>query len=378
MRNFDPAYFTSASQNLVYYPSSADNAIHALNALTGKETWVFFTEAPVRFPPTIYKNLAIFGSDDGHVYAVNKDTGKQIYKIHAAPENRRIPSNGKWISPWPVRSSVLVQHGKAYFAASLVPWEISYLHCIDAATGRNIYTTEHKDITIQGALLSNKDRLYAPQGRAVPLVFDIKTGKTTGTIAQAGGTFALIDDDGNFFAGPNNQHSKDEQLRAFNPENSSRIATFNDTNRLVVSANFAYLHSEKKLKAFDLAKSKEIQAELSPLQNQLTSIDKQLKKKPENADDLQRQRETLNQQIKVLNQKHTTCWIWDRAEEIPYDLIATPTKIIAGFNNRVAIIDQKTGKQILSIPVDGKAHGLSIINNTLIVSTHKGTIQAFK
>ena len=35
----------------VFFGSSVDDAVHALDAATGVEQWVFFTGAPVRFPP---------------------------------------------------------------------------------------------------------------------------------------------------------------------------------------------------------------------------------------------------------------------------------------------------------------------------------------
>lgn len=378
LRNFDPTYFTTGNEKHIYYGSSADNALHCLDANTGKELWVFFTEAPVRFPPTLHKNLALVGSDDGHAYAIDTTTGKQSWKFHAAPEPRRIPSNGKWISPWPIRTSILVQQGKAYFAASLVPWEKSYLHCVDAGTGKKIFTAEQNDVTLQGAFLSNNDRLYAPQGRSAPLVYDLKNGKQTATVAQAGGTFALLDSEGNLYAGPNNQHSKNEEVRGFNPDNKTRIATFNDTNRLVISKNIAYLHGDSQLKAFDLTKSKDIQTKMAPIQTKLNQLNKTLKTKPANAEDLVKEKANLQQQLKQLAEQQKSCWLWQRQEEIPLDLVATPNKIIAGFNNRVAMINKSTGEEIWSAHTDGKVHGISIINKQLIISTDKGTIQAFK
>ena len=65
MRNFDPAYFVTAVGDKVYFGSSADNAAHCLEASTGEELWVAFTDSAVRLPPTIADGRAHFGSDDG-------------------------------------------------------------------------------------------------------------------------------------------------------------------------------------------------------------------------------------------------------------------------------------------------------------------------
>ncbi|MDB4530592.1 PQQ-binding-like beta-propeller repeat protein, partial [Akkermansiaceae bacterium] len=142
MRNFDPCYFTTASHNLIYYGSSSDNALHCLDASTGEEQWQHFTNSSVRFPPTLVGEQAWFGSDDGYIYCANALTGKTLWKKQAAPSDRLIPSNGKLISPWPVRTGITVENGRAFFAASLLPWKTSYLWCINAKTAERAYLTE--------------------------------------------------------------------------------------------------------------------------------------------------------------------------------------------------------------------------------------------
>ena len=179
MRNFDPCHFTTAAHGLIYYGSSADNAVHCLDAKTGNEKWLHFTNSSVRFPPTIVGEKAWFGSDDGFVYCADALSGESLWKKRAAPSDRLVPSNGKLISPWPVRTGVTVENGRAWFAASLLPWKISYLWCIDATTAEQIYLTEHNGVTLQGAMLAGGDRLYIPQGRAAPVVLKQDDGKAT-------------------------------------------------------------------------------------------------------------------------------------------------------------------------------------------------------
>lgn len=387
MRNFDPCYFTTGQSNFIYYSSSSDNAVHCLDATSGKEIWHYFTEAAVRFPPTLYKNLALFGSDDGFAYAVDAKTGKLVWKFKETPNsdpssNRRIPSNGKFISLWPIRTSILIHNDLAYFGASLVPWRKSYLFAIDPITGKKSdlgFVTEMENVTLQGALLASQDRIYAPQGRTVPLVFSAAKGNKLGQVPQAGGVFAILDADGHFFAGPQNQRTRTEEVRAINTKNNTRIATFGSANRLVVANHIAYLHTDKKLKAFDLKKKALITEKIGTLQPQVNQLNKELKQKPakEKIAELTKKRNTLNQQINQLKKSIATCWLWEKESPLPFDLIATPTQIIAGFDGQVSIISRETGETTWTTPVQGKAHGLSLINNQLYISTDQGAIHTF-
>ena len=108
MRNFDPCFYVTADQQAVYFGSSADDGLHALEAETGEESWVFFTGAAVRLPPTIDGPRLLFGSDDGSAYCCDKSSGKQIWRVQASTSNQRIVNDRKIISLWPVRTGVLV------------------------------------------------------------------------------------------------------------------------------------------------------------------------------------------------------------------------------------------------------------------------------
>ncbi|NIP98501.1 MAG: PQQ-binding-like beta-propeller repeat protein, partial [Akkermansiaceae bacterium] len=248
MRNFDPCHYLTIANGLAYYGSSHDNAVHALDAATGEERWVFFAEAPVRLPPTIFEGAAYVGSDDGFLYALDAGSGDLLWKDRGSPEERRIPSNASLISLWPVRTSALVANGSLYYAASLTPWESSWLVAVDPKTGQRRFARELSGVTLQGALLATARTLIAPQGRSSPLLFSAETGEAAGTIGHAGGVFCLVTEDEQILAGPNSQKPKDSQLLLTNPE-GKKVATFNDTNRAVMAEGTAYLHTRGSLKA---------------------------------------------------------------------------------------------------------------------------------
>ena len=50
----DRAYHVVAAGGKVFFGSSADCHIHALDAETGREVWSFATDSPVRFAPALW------------------------------------------------------------------------------------------------------------------------------------------------------------------------------------------------------------------------------------------------------------------------------------------------------------------------------------
>ncbi|MGB0993062.1 MAG: PQQ-binding-like beta-propeller repeat protein, partial [Akkermansiaceae bacterium] len=286
MRNFDPCYYVTGRNNLVFYGSSADNGIHCMDASNGKEKWVFFTDSAVRQPPTLYQDLAIAGSDDGYVYAINIKDGTLAWKLLAAVKDHRIPSNGKLISLWPVRTGVTVLGDKAYFAASLTPWESTVLWCVDPSTGKvgaaGTWRKELKGVTLQGACLAGQGKLFVPQGRSAPLVYNLTDGKPLGNVGKAGGVFCLLDESGRLIAGPQNQRSKDDQIRVLDPATNQHLITFGGATRVVIAGDFACVQNGQKLRCFNYRKFNEIKAQqvglnakLKPLQKQLAELKKQ-------------------------------------------------------------------------------------------------------
>ncbi|MEJ6569948.1 MAG: PQQ-binding-like beta-propeller repeat protein [Akkermansiaceae bacterium] len=370
MRNFDPCHFTTAAHGLIYFGSSADNAVHCLDAKTGEEKWLHFTNSSVRFPPTIVGEKAWFGSDDGFVYCADALSGKPLWKKRAAPSDRLVPSNGKLISPWPVRTGITVENGRAYFAASLLPWKKSYLWCIDAQTAEQAYLTEHTGVTLQGAILAGGERLYIPQGRAAPVALTQKDGKATGTIAQAGGTFCLLTENNQFIAGPPNQREPDEQLRLADPTSGKRLATFNNTNRVVVAHGRAYLHSVDKLQCLDLTRKSRLEATLATHQAELKKLDPKIET---NSPEIERLKKNLTDTKAELK----ACLLWQIPHPAPFELVVAGDQLIIGLDNQVSILDTATGKALWQEKVTGKAYGLTPAEGRLIVSTDLGHIHTF-
>ncbi|HUF64203.1 MAG TPA: PQQ-binding-like beta-propeller repeat protein [Verrucomicrobiales bacterium] len=363
MRNFDPAFFVTAVAGRVYFGSSVDHSAHCLDAATGERLWIFPTGAPVRFPPSVQQDRAWFGSDDGFVYCTGAADGTLVWKLRAAPSARLIPSNGCLISPWPVRTGVLLDRGRALFAASLLPWEPSYLYAVDAATGRiegnGLFRAELSDATIQGALLASASNLYAPQGRSAPLTYDLQTGVSGGPIPEAGGVFCILTEDDQLVAGPADQKNPEDVVRLSDAKSNQKLVSFSGSNRILVDGSTAWLHRAGNLQAIDRAAI----IRLTPERDALSA------KKDRRSDE--------NARLAQLEELLRACVLWEEPAPAPFGFILAGGVLIAGLENAVRAVDAASGRTLWEAPVPGRAYGLAAAGGRLFVSTDRGHICCF-
>ncbi|HAV63866.1 MAG TPA: hypothetical protein DCY13_16065, partial [Verrucomicrobiales bacterium] len=307
---FDRAFHAVAVGGRVYFGSSADDQVRCLDVVTGRELWTFFTEGPVRFAPTIVEGRAYFGSDDGVVYCLDAATGTPVWQQRAVATDRRIPGNGRVISNWPVRTSVVVQDGIAYTTAGMFPSEGVHLVALDAATGAVKWRQVQNDLPAQGYLLASSTRLYVPAGRNNPIVCDITDGRRLQVVEGAGGTYALLTGDMLVF-GP----GKTGQLGAVEEGHKDQLATFSG-NHMIVRAGRSYLHSDTELSALDRARYLELARERrdhSATQGELSKQLRELAKKPDSAaaqQAIKEQLADLGRKIDAATEGMQNCVLW--------------------------------------------------------------------
>ena len=255
---FDDAFQVAVADGAVYFGSSADNKVYALDAATGAVRWTAFTGAPVRLAPTAWKDRVFAGADDGFAYCFRAEDGKQVWKFRAAPADDRALGHGRMMSLWPVRTGVLVDGGVAYFGAGLFPAQGVYLYAVNAKDGALLWRNDSfgrpvaggwQPFSPQGYLLASSARVYAPCGRATAAAFDRQDGRflfqpPLGD-SVGGGTDALLAGD-QLFAGAN-------IIIAYDQATGKTGGGYFGGRRLVAAPDTFYLAKALEILALDRA-----------------------------------------------------------------------------------------------------------------------------
>src|SRR5262249_39023685 len=136
----DAVYEPVAAGDLLYVPSSRTDTVTAYDAATGAERWRFHAEGPVRYAPAAAGGKVYFTSDDGYLYCVGAAKGELLWKFRGGPSDRKVLGNERLISTWPARGAPVLAAGKVTFAASIWPFMGTFIHCLDADTGKVVWT----------------------------------------------------------------------------------------------------------------------------------------------------------------------------------------------------------------------------------------------
>jgi outer membrane protein assembly factor BamB len=200
---FDRASHPVVAGGRVFFGSSADGKVYALDAATGKEVWAVFTGGPVRFAPVVWKDRLLVASDDGYLCCLSARDGETLWQRRGGPGGGMVLGNDRVISRWPARGGPALQDGVVYFAAGIWPSEGIYLRALDAATGKELWANDRSGsiympqphgganaqsgVSAQGYLAVAGEYLLVPTGRAVPAVFNRADGKFSYFHLQANG-----------------------------------------------------------------------------------------------------------------------------------------------------------------------------------------------
>ena len=277
---YDRAFHVVGAEQMIFFGSSSEDKVYALDPRTGRTRWTFYTEGPVRFAPSVADGKVYVGSDDGWAYCLSARDGTLLWKYRAAEQprearlaaDRLIPGNQRMISLWPLRTGLLVDGGAVYFGAGLFPNQGTFLLALNAQDG-TVTWKQQVDISPQGYALASRERLYIPTGRANPFVFSRSDGRLVGELPSAGGTFALLTEDV-LVAGPGRGA---KELNAADVETKSKVAMF-DGLRMLVNGRTAYMQSETLLSAFDRGSYLKLSREQFTLAQQRDKLKDQLKK----------------------------------------------------------------------------------------------------
>ena len=190
--DFDASYRPILVGGRIIVTSPLEDTVSAYELISGKLLWRFFTGGPVRLPAASDGSRVFVGSDDGWLYALSADRGTLVWKVKAAPKTRLVLGNSRLVDTWCVRGGPVVADGQVYFAAGIWPFMGIFLHALDAATGKPVWSNSGEGaeymlqphsaysfggIAPQGTLAVSGTRLLVPGGRTLPGCYDRRTGK---------------------------------------------------------------------------------------------------------------------------------------------------------------------------------------------------------
>ena len=378
-QDFDHAFHVVGADGLVYFGSSSEDKVICLDARTGDQRWVFYTEGPVRLAPSLHEGDLYVGSDDGYVYRLHASDGSLVWKARPGPRDYRIPGNGRIISAWPARTGVVVQDGVVYAGVGMFPSEGVYICALNPDNGDILWKTEQTDLPAQGYLVSSTSRLYVPTGRNNPVVLSIKDGKRERVLDGEGGSYALLSDDALVF-GP----GKTGQLRLVEAGTKDQLATFQG-NHMIVFRGKSYLHSDTDIQAIDRQRYLELarnRRDLYQFRTELNNRVKKLKEQKEkyNASDLETLQKDLVKiagELDGITDKMKECLLWKQPCSFPLSMILSGNVLYTGGRNGIGAFDASTGDLLWNGDANGNALGLASINGRIYVSTDTGHIHCF-
>ena len=387
---FDDAFQVAVAGNLLYFGSSTDHKVCALDVTTGQQRWSFFTGGPVRLAPTVWNGRVFVGSDDGFVYCLSAADGQLLWKIRGGPKDEKLLGNEKMISRWPIRTGVLVSDGTAYFGAGIFPHENVYLYAVRVNDGQLIWKNDtiseqnanRNDLSPQGYLLASSTQLFVPSGRALPAAFERATGKLIfirkyGWRAEEaggviGGTYALLADE-QIYTGTQ------YHLLALDQKTGKTGFAWFPGRLLTIAGNMAYMASGSEIVSMNRLEYAKASGERNSLEYKIKSL--QSKVARPQGDERQKAEQELKaakETLEKLRQENITPSInWQLPSQCDAELIVCSNLVLAGGDDEAIAINRQDGKVEWSTKVDGKARGLAAANGHLYISTDKGKIYCF-
>ena len=383
--DFDYAYAVSGQRDTVYYASSSDHALHALDIATGVEKWVFFTDGPVRLAPECHNDHVLLTSDDGLLYCLKATDGTLVWKYrpNGIPDERLI-GNEQMISRWPARSGVLVEGDHVYTTFGMLSPEGVAVCCLDAASGEPIWindtcgyhfmarphSTAMGGVSPQGYLATTDRLLVVSCGRSTPALFDKRTGKLTYHEADGdftGGSRVMTAGEMVFMQADTLQKEYGSQLRRDDASIESEIFQL---------ATLVAIDGRTGREVFSLrggARGTLADAGLLTLigRKQLIAV---------NLEDIRRATPAKASVIKhTLGHFVDAAAIcrWKTPVDRAYSLLQASGGMFAGCQDRVHCYDATNGRLLWSGEVDGQVRSMCVVSGRLIVSTSEGQIVCF-
>ena len=381
------------SGNKICFADISDASIVCLDTDTGNTNWVYSVNSAVRVCPSLYDSKVYFGADDGYVYCLNISDGSLVWKINAAPEYRCLIATGHMISRYPVRTSVTIDNGIAYFGCGLFPNQGIWLNAVNAADGSTVWRKKI-EFSANGVILIEDDRLYLPGGRVTPSVWNKNTGEfwTSQTKqARRNGGCSVINKVGDMLAYQDEHESI--YVRAVDSGKLNNGASYYNTipgdftgfgsRQMIATDSKIFLIRNQRLpdrttKRFVYALNTNFFAAMIKSSTRTTNFAGRVAKWSSLStkmyplftdffkdnilyDDLHRQTVWSNKFV-------TDCFV----------IISAGDHLFAGAPDKVFAFNSDTGDKVGEYDVDGDVYGLAVADGALFVSTDSGKVYCFR
>lgn len=356
--SFDNAFHTVAAEGSVYFGSSVDHQVYALDAATGRVRWRFFTGGAVRLAPSVDRGRVYFGSDDGKAYCLAADDGRLVWEFDAAPRPTRVIGGGQLSSLWPVRTNLMLDGDRVIFGSGIFPFHGTALIALDAQTGKAIPWRDHaakawERLSPQGYLLRTSTGIVVPCGRSIPMVFDPQTANPLYRLVSpdhrdAGGDYCAT-------VGPMLFYGTQNKLYAYDVSTGTPMPHWNTVQKLVASVDSYFAFTAPPLPGFKPKPGQPV-----PTAG-IAAIDR-AKQDPL----LPKEPLSLTANVR-----------WRLEREDVKTMILAGDRLIVGCAGEVIALDARSGAPTWQAKVEGDAVGLTFAHGRLMVSTTRGAIHCF-
>ncbi|MDA0840622.1 MAG: PQQ-binding-like beta-propeller repeat protein [Planctomycetota bacterium] len=354
--DFDYALQPVVSDGLVFFGSSTDDTVRAIETMSGKVRWRFTTNGPVRFAPQIDDGRCHFASDDGLAYCLDAKSGTLLWSFRTAFDSRQISGNSRIISRWPCRAGILVDRGVVYVTAGMWPSEGILVYALDAKTGKEIWCNDTSGgkfmlyphggslaiggVAPQGYLLASDDKLLVPTGRSVPAAFDRQTGRLhyyrIGENRANGGWRAIIAGE-SFYSGAHGaKWQMSGKWEKFGPRPGDGMRSFN-----LATGNAKDEFPERHFVVDD---GKVIYA-------------------------------AGNGTVEAIQNGKT---LWQASHPRVFSFVRAGNVLLVGGTDTVSALNLSDGSLAWKEAADGEVRGIAVAGGDVFTSTHKGVISCFR
>lgn len=329
----DLAFHMVAGDGRLYYGSSSTDKLVCRDQEDGSVLWTYITGGPIRFAPTLSDGKLYVGSDDGTVYCLNAVSGKKLWHYQPEFAREKMMIYSRLCSVCPVRTSVLVDNGVAYWAAGVFSQAQTGLQRIlvacNAENGEVLWT-QTPPKPLHGYPLVTQDLLFMPAGKSTPLTFDRSSGELVGDFndnTRQGGSYAILSHDDKLLFGPHYSESGSYMEQYDTTTRTNEQLGWGPGNHMVVTPSACFYASDTTLSKYDWKEKKRL---------------------------------------------------WSVPCPSPDTVILAGDLLFTGADSKVTAVDSSDGSALWQVPVSGRAQNLVVADQCLLISTSQGHIYCFE